>query len=421
MPGRSLHIAWLGSGPGRADSGGVPGVAAELLVGLARLGHRIDCYLPGVGHAVPDRVAESPQVTFTWGTSNWRWDGWYNRTKIGAFVTGLIARAVGSIRLRREVTKKHEVDPYDLVYQFSNIEALAMPPSLRRSVPLVIHPETHIAGELKSMLAERKLSLRSQPPYVFAITISTMLIRVLVQRSRIRRASLLICISSVFRDHLVHDYGYPVERTTVIPNPVRLERFRAADCERGVEEPPRILVIGRISARKGLEDVTALARVLLQRDVQARLRIVGGPSLWSDYTKLLEDLPAANSEYVGRIPPAQIPAELSRGDLLLQASKYEPFGLTVGEALAAGVAVVATTEVGAIEQVDRSVAGVVAPGDVEGMATAIAELLERLRASPADTRSRARAEAERLFAPEIVCREISAALGELVEERASSS
>ena len=47
MPPRRLHIAWIGAMPGRGDSGGVPGVATELLHGLSALGHRIDCFFPG--------------------------------------------------------------------------------------------------------------------------------------------------------------------------------------------------------------------------------------------------------------------------------------------------------------------------------------------------------------------------------------
>ena len=49
------------------------------------------------------------------------------------------------------------------------------------------------------------------------------------------------------------------------------------------------------------------------------------------------------------------------------------------------------------------------------MASAITEMLDRLRASPAETRSLARAEAERLFAPGVVCEEISSVLQRLVD------
>ncbi len=122
-------------------------------------------------------------------------------------------------------------------------------------------------------------------------------------------------------------------------------------------------------------------------------------------------------EYVGHVEADAVPGELARSDMLLQASKYEAFALTVAEALAAGVPVVATTEVGAIEQVDRAVAAATAPGDVEGMAAAIIAMLERLRADPAGTRARARAEAERLFSPKVVCEQISSALVRLADGR----
>jgi glycosyltransferase involved in cell wall biosynthesis len=331
---------------------------------------------------------------------------------VGAFATGLYARGRASLRLRQEITSRHQREPYDLVYQFSSIESPAMPSELRRSVPLVIHPETHIAGELRWMIAERRLSLRCQPAYIVGMVGAIMVLRALVQRFAIRRAALLICISSVFRDHLVHDYRFPLERTIVVPNPVRLDRF--VDRSRELHEPPTVLVLGRISVRKGVEDVVAVAHALLEHRVEARIRILGGPSLWSDYTKLLDDLPAANAEYAGHVPAAEIPTELARSDLLLQASKYEPFGLTVGEALAAGVPVVATNEVGAVEGVDRSVLTEVAPGDVEAMAGAIAAMLERARAHRDEISATARAEAARLFATERVCEQISAELERLV-------
>jgi glycosyltransferase involved in cell wall biosynthesis len=390
-------------------------VAADLLHGLAELGHRIDCFFPSAGHPLPIELAEHQNLTFVWGTSTWKWNRWYSRTKLGAFATGLLARGRASVRLRQEIAHRHRQEPYDLIYQFSSIETPAAPSSLRRSLPLVIHPETHIAGELRWLIAERRIALRCQPAYVVATVATIMSVRALVQRSAIRKARLLICISGVFRDHLVHDYGFPLANTVVIPNPIRLSRFTEAAGALG--EPPRILVLGRISVRKGIEDVVAVARTLLERDVDVRIRVLGNPSLYSDYTRLLDDLPAENSEYAGHVPAAEIPAELARSDILLQASKYEPFGLTVAEALAAGVPVVATSEVGAIEGVDRSVVAELEPGDVAGMATAITAMIERLRTSSTETRSMASSEASRLFASDRVCEQVSDALVGLVDSR----
>lgn len=410
--GRPLRIAWVGVLPSARESGGVPGVAMELLDGLTGLGHRIDCFAPATEHALPERLHGNERIRFIWGRSSWRWDRWYSRTKITAFLSGLIARSLASLALRREVARRHREEPYDLIYQFSTIEAAAVPARVAREAPLVIHPETHAAGELRFLISERRLSFRCQPRLTFLIATTVMGLRALVQKSKIRRARLLVCISSVFRDHLVEDYGFPRERTVVIPNPVRIARFPVP--EGRLERAPTVLALGRIAVRKGVEDVVEVARLLRERDPGVRLRVVGGPGLWSDYTKLLEDLPPENSEYIQRIPPAEIPDELARTGVLLQASKYEPFALTVAEALAAGVPVVATSEVGAVESVDRSVVAVVTPGDVEAMTGAITTMLERMSSEPARIEATARAEAERLFAPDVVCASISEALQRLV-------
>jgi glycosyltransferase involved in cell wall biosynthesis len=423
--GDPLRIAWLGPAPGGYS--GVRGVATELLSGLARRGHSIDCFFPAAEDQTSVRTAGDEQitfgegdlafpdnVTFVWGTSRWQWGRWYSRGKVLAFASGLIARSVASLRLRREISRRHRDRPYDVVYQFSNIETPGLPAGLARRVPLVIHPETHAAGELRWLIAERRLSFRCQSPAIFAVVAAILTVRSLVQWRSIRRASLLVCISSVFRDHIVHDYRFPPARTIVVPNPLRSERFSIT--QRDVGDPPTVLVLGRISTRKGVEDVIALARLLQEREIPMRLRMLGGPTLWSDYTRLLDDLPA-NAEYAGQVAGGEIPGELARSDVLLQASKYEPFGLTVAEALAAGVPVVATSEVGAIEGVDRSVVREVEPGDVEGMATALLATVEALDAGAREIRAAAHAEAERLFSPELVCERIAVALTALVAAR----
>jgi glycosyltransferase involved in cell wall biosynthesis len=407
----SLHIAWVGGGPGRAQSGGVPGVATELLLGLARRGHRIDCFSTSAAQKLPPQFANEQRLRFIWTDSGWRWNRWYSRTRVAVALSGLLARASASIRLRRRILDAHAADPFDVVYQFSALEGLGVPARLLRAVPLVLHPETHSAGELRALLVERRLGRRCQPRHAYAAAVATMAVRSAVQRIRVRRASLLVCISAVFRDHLVHDYRLARVRAIVVPNPVRLERF--AGVQRRQPARPTVLVIGRVAARKGVEDVVAVANILHERGFPALVRVVGGPGLWSDYTCLLQDLPPENAEYVGRVHPSGIADELAGADVLLQASKYEPFGLTVAEALAAGVPVVATSEVGATEGVDPSVVARVSPGDAQGLAEAVVQMIGRLRSDPQTVSAKARAEAARLFATDVVCEAISDALLEL--------
>ncbi|HEV7585990.1 MAG TPA: glycosyltransferase family 4 protein [Solirubrobacteraceae bacterium] len=414
MAGRKrLHIAWLGSAP--IEGGSAGGAGTELLDGLAALGHRIDCFFPSQPREVPERLAKYDNLTINWGTSSWRWDRWYSRTKLGAFVTGLFARALASLRLQREVLHSHSHDPYDLFFQNQSIEALGVPSSLARTVPLVMCPQTEMAGELRCLLAEWRLSLRCQPAYILPLVASVMFFRALVQRVKIRRAKLLICISSVFRDHMARDYGFPLSDTVVIQNPINLDRFSDVDITaKETGEPPIVLVPTRIAVRKGIEDVVAVARTLRDRGVEARIRVVGGPSLFSDYRKLLDDLPPENAEYAGAVSHSEMPGEFRNSDMVLLPSKFDPCPLAVLEALACGVPVVGTSEVGSIENVDRSVAAEVEPGDIDGLASAVIGMLDRLRSEPVETRELARAEAERLFAPEVICGQISDALEGLV-------
>jgi glycosyltransferase involved in cell wall biosynthesis len=396
----------------------VPGVAGDLIYGLTAMGHRIEGFFPSAGHQLPARLVDRENFTVHWGTSTWGWDRWYSRTRLGAFASGLVVRAVASLRLRRQILDRQSEDPFDAIYQFSTIESLAVPPALTRSVPLVIHPETHSYGELRWLIAERRLALRCQPWYRFAAIASILLARSVAQRWRIRRASLLVCISGVFRDHLVRDYGFPRANTVVVPNPIRAERFAATP--RALQDPPVVLALGRVAVRKGVEDVVSVARALRDRGVPVRIRVVGAGSLWSDYAPLLADLPPETAEYVGSIPAADVPEELLGSDVMLAASKYEPFALTVAEALASGVPVVATSEVGAVENVDRGVTAAVPPGDVDALTDAIVAMIDRLGREPGPIRAHARAEAERLYDAPVVCGQVAAALERLRDGRSDA-
>lgn len=407
---KHLHIAWLGPVPG--ESSGVAGVATELLGGLADLGHRIDCFFPANPSELPERLTDHANLKFVWSEMRWEWERWYSRNSLAAFVTGLGSRAAAFVRLRNSVARHHANDPYDVIYQFSNIETLGVPRGLARSVPLVIHPETHIAGELRWLVAERHLGARCQPWYRTGIVGAVFVVRAAVQRVMIHQASVLICISSVFRDHLVKDYHFPRGATVVAPNPVRLERF--GEMRPGVGDPPTVLIVGRIALRKGVDQIVTLSHILKTRGVDVRLRIVGGHSLWSDYRPLLTDLEPMSATYVGPLAASEIPKELQQSDMLIQASKYEPFGLTVAEALAAGVPVVATSEVGAIEGTSE-LSTVMAPvGDPEALADAVEKMLMRMHTDARAVRKAARADAERLFSPDVVCQRISDALEGLV-------
>lgn len=414
-----LRIAWLGVLP--REAGGASEVATEVLDGLTSLGHRVDCFLTTFPTEIPKKLENRPNLTMIWtaGPLRWQWNRWYSRSPLTAFVSGLMFRSAALVRFRRILSHRHAEDPYDLIYQFSTMETLGVPRALAKSVPLVLHPSTHSAGELRWLLAERHLARRGEPWHRTIIVGATLFTRSLVQRLTVGRARLMICLSRVFRDHIVDDYRFPVERTVVIPNPVRLDRFDPAEAAAGTPQTPRIaLVVGRIAVRKGIDQVVALSHILHQRGVDVRLRIIGAESQWSDYRPLLADLDPASAEYAGRVPADVIPEELAGADMLIQASKYEPFGLTVAESLAAGVPVIATNEVGASEGTSDLSLITVGINDPAALADAVEDMCDRLDKDESGVRRAARADAERLFSPELVIRQrIAAALQALAGRR----
>jgi glycosyltransferase involved in cell wall biosynthesis len=305
--------------------------------------------------------------------------------------------------------RHYDGDPYDCIYQFSNIEVVGVPARLT-SVPLIMHPGTHAAGELRWLWTERRLARRCQRWYERWPVFVMLALRSAIQRRSIHRATLIICISRVFRDHLIKDYNVAVTSTTVIPNPIDLHRF-GAEPKHGVDDPAALLVLGRVAVRKGVDQIVELSHILAARGMRVHITVSGGGGLWSDYTSLLDDMDASVSTYTGPVAECAVPEVLHNADILVQASKYEPFALTVGEALAAGVPVVGTSEVGAMEGTSVGLATEVVPvADAGALADAVESLLARLRESPDVIRITARQDAERQFAADTVCRQISDAL-----------
>jgi glycosyltransferase involved in cell wall biosynthesis len=390
-------LAWIGAAPQRG--GGVGGVAWLLLAALSQLGCDIDCYACGPHEELREALASLPGVRLVNVDAGWRYNRWYSGHSMMVFATGMGARAWEQHRLNRKLLERHRCQPYDAIYQFSNIEFFGTRRHLHELPPLVIHPETHIAGELRWVRRERHLAERCEPWWRRSLTRCLLAARVRRQRRDIHLAAQVAVVSRLFGEQLVRDYGVDAGRLTLIRNPIDLTELHP------VRRPPRlgpwrIAFVSRMSVRKGVELVVELSHRLADLEGDVTLELVGGHTLWSDYRPLLADLNPRIARYRGHMDRSELATFLAETDLLLQPAKYEPFGLTVAEALALGVPVVATDAVGAAEDVSSDCCTVVPAGDINAFEEGVRTMLDRLRQGHGPAIGRcARAEAERLFAP----------------------
>lgn len=398
-----MRIAW--QGPLGTGHGGVAYVGLQLVRALRSRGAQVDCYLAAPTADVPTIVDEDPGIGLIRQSPRWDWDRWYSRNPVSAFVTQKAAGAVVQRRLVRLLAEEHARRPYDILYQFSQIELFGIRPLLSALPPIVVHPEVHAAGELAWHWRERRLAARAETPQRRAAVRAMLAARAFRQRRDIHLARRVIAPSHVFASHISSDYRFPRDGISVVPNPIDLNCFtpRPAVSANGSRGPVRVLFVSRLAVRKGVELVTALSHRLGDLAGDVRIEVIGNHSLWSDYRALMRDLNPAVATYEGEFANGQVAEAYAGADLLIQPSHYEPFALTVGEALACGVPVVASSEVGATEGVNPACCTVFPAGDLDAFEAAVRAAVGRVRGAHREPIAAvARAEAQRLFSADRV-------------------
>jgi glycosyltransferase involved in cell wall biosynthesis len=150
---------------------------------------------------------------------------------------------------------------------------------------------------------------------------------------------------------------------------------------RRAQHERRVGIVGRIDPVKGIDTFLAAARDVARARRDVHFLVVGGAIVGHE-----GDLPTELRELAGQpgldgrvtfTGHLEDPAPLVAGlDLLVSASREEAFGLSVLEAMAAGVPVVVTATDGPTELVDGGLGGLVVPiDDAPAMAAAIAACL----------------------------------------------
>lgn len=171
---------------------------------------------------------------------------------------------------------------------------------------------------------------------------------------------------------------------------------------------PRILYVGLMTPRKGVLDLLEATAILRERGVDHELRLVGGTP---------DEGPAAEAEVraalsgterlLGRRPPEEMPQAYADADVFCLPSWYEAMPLSVLEAMAAGLPVVATDvgDVGraVVDGATGTLVPVRSPTELADALQALLEAPDRRRRWGAAGRERAEEE----FSSEVTARAVS--------------
>jgi glycosyltransferase involved in cell wall biosynthesis len=237
----------------------------------------------------------------------------------------------------------------------------------------------------------------------------------------------IIAVSQAARTFLITRNFVPPYRIEVIPNFVDHRRFasvghgsRAHLREAfGIDEAcPLIGFVGTVLPEKGWPDLVRVLAQVSAAEPAAWLLVVG--SVTPTYRAALEaeaGVLGVAEKIVWAGQRLDIPQVLSALDIFVSLSRQETFGLSILEAMAAGIPVVAAAVGGVPEVVRDGETGLLVPaGDRDAMARAIVALLrdDRQRRQLGQSGQR---DARERFSPELHVPRIEATLARVASRR----
>ncbi len=204
-----------------------------------------------------------------------------------------------------------------------------------------------------------------------------------LDKSTNRFARHIIAVAAACRDFLIRHESIPPEKITLVPNAIDLRRFSPATTSRAESrtaldlppDTPVIAGVGRLNPQKNFSLFLKIAAAVSSKFPETRFLLAGeGPeeSLLREQAARLGI--AEKVIFAGYIPDTRL--VYAAADILLMPSRFEGLPMTLLEAMAMGLPVVASNLDGIAEVVTDSCEGFLAPpGEASFFANHITNLL----------------------------------------------
>lgn len=220
-----------------------------------------------------------------------------------------------------------------------------------------------------------------------------------VYRRLFREGDLFLPVSNAFRSRL-ENLGCPQEKILVHRTGIDLARFPYQPRSAGAEL--RLVSVGRLVEKKGLQDALWAVALLRKSGVDVAYTVVGDGPLRARLEETVERLEVGKVFFTGAVQQDQVKEHLVQADILLAPSVTAANGDEEGipnvikEAMALGRPVVSTRHSGIPELVEQGVTGFLAgERDPEGLAAAVRHLRDRPETwAPVQDAARRRVELE---------------------------
>ncbi len=182
-------------------------------------------------------------------------------------------------------------------------------------------------------------------------------------------------------------------RARYLPSIVDLSAFKTSERESlrkayGFGDDCIIVFVGRLDAKKGINDLIDAAVQVFRDPFSARFLVIGPPDAYQPehashvMSRAAQELPAGRFIFAGG--RNDVPSLLCAADICVLPSRGEGMSHVINEAGAAGLPVIAYDDGAASEQLDGGQSGILlSPGDREGLTAAL-----RLLVSSPDLRTR---------------------------------
>lgn len=335
MTSSPLHIACTGFVD--RDAGSVATANFLVLTELLHRGHTIDFYT-FEGFVYPDELIAHPRFHYhTVSTDDEAGVNTWMPRPIRATADKIISdyfyyqhmKSIG-----RAVASRHERKPYDGFLFLGTAPQCETPSDLPVIAWVQGPPQTE--WEAIQSLRPQIVSLCGWGLYVKLKAYYAF--KKWTARRELARADRILCGSDWAKTQ-IERFGLPAGRVEAFPYPFDLETFQPT--LPSLEQPYRLLWLGRIDPRKRLDLFLDAGRQLIEAGRDVHLDVVGRVSYADGYQSLLHDFPFPNRlTYRQNVDRADVPPLMQASALLAQPSMNENFGSSVAESLCCGRPVV---------------------------------------------------------------------------------